>query len=664
MRRLLYIVIGCLLTSEAPGQRPRGEMPSMLLDTVVVTARRAGGDDVNVGARVSRIGEAVLAGNQTKSLSELLSDNSTVYIKSLGQGAYSTSSFRGTTPSQTQVNWNGININPILSTSFDFSKVPVFFTDDVTLYHGGTYFKNGTGAIGGSINLANAPSWLDSTMLRAFVEYGSYQTMTGAASVRFLSERALYQTRVYFQQSDNDYRYLNKWLSKDPFYENRKEAAYQQSGVMQEAYFKTKGGGLVSNNLWLMYGNRRLPQPIIVNVTSHEKQQDTGLKYFLGYDFSRGRQDFSVKGAYQLDVLDYEKWSDNGYSNTGSMNWAHSLTFKGEYRYRRSPRWEFGGSLSYTHDFARVRTDTTSSVGSGAKGKYDFRVDRDVLALQANALWHPTGKLTLNAQVMGEVNDGRFAPTFSFGGALPLVGRVLSAKANVSYNYRFPSLNDLYWYPVGNPDLKPEKGYSCDATLSYTPRVGPLYIRVEASYYVMHVDDLIMWLMAYGDEDSGRGAGYLLRPVNKHNVLSHGLEWTTELTLVLDRFRARLAVNYSYSPSYSRRSEFEGDWTFRSQLPYVPIHKANGRLGIEYRNAYLTYQVYYSGIRYTNDDQTYFTNAYTVHDLEVGYHWKVGRRCRLTPKIRVSTLFNAYYESTEYYPMPLRNVLGSIVFSF
>ena len=42
--------------------------------------------------------------------------------------------------------------------------------------------KNGTGALGGSINIMNLPRWNDSTFIRAFAQIGSYDTYTGAAS--------------------------------------------------------------------------------------------------------------------------------------------------------------------------------------------------------------------------------------------------------------------------------------------------------------------------------------------------------------------------------------------------------------------------------------------------------------------------------------------------
>ena len=91
------------------------------LDTVqVIRQRIQHANEANAGARVTHISPAILQANKTRSLAELLTDHTSIYIKSLGTGALSTASFRGTSASQTRVNWNGINITPPLSGTFEF----------------------------------------------------------------------------------------------------------------------------------------------------------------------------------------------------------------------------------------------------------------------------------------------------------------------------------------------------------------------------------------------------------------------------------------------------------------------------------------------------------------------------------------------------------------
>ncbi|MEN6617928.1 MAG: TonB-dependent receptor plug domain-containing protein [Rikenellaceae bacterium] len=645
MRKFILIFIILISYSFGLAQNT-DKIKETKLDSVVVKERRTNKlDEVTIGTRVSSISSTVLQGNQTKSLSELLSDNTMVYIKSLGQGALSTSSFRGTSSGHTQVNWNGININPAMSGSFDFSQIPVFFADNVTLYHGGGHLKNGTGGLGGSININNKADWNDSTRLRAFTEVGSYGTYTAASSLKFMTKNALYRTRLYYQQSENDYRYLNNVFRKEDFYEYRKEAKYKIAGILQESYFKISGNSGISSNLWLQYGDRRLPQPIIVNITQHEKQKDASIKYLLDYNYIKGDHDFSLKGAYLLNILDYDKWFDNDYfPHEGSYNRSQSIQLIGNYLYQQSQEFNINGTLRYSHDFIN------------APNYSKRRISRNILSMQTGVLWNAASWLTVNGHMMLEVNDKRYAPTFSAGFSSPIINRILVAKANISYNYKFPSMNDLYWQPGGNPDLSPEKGFSYDATLTYNSVIRDHFIlKSEVTCYLMNIDNWIMWLPTMN---------WYWEPRNVQNVLSYGLEVLAECNFVFDNLKAKVGINYSYSPSINREENFDGDNTYLKQLPYIPLHKANARFSLDYKNFHFSYQVCYTGKRYTSADESYSTVAYTIHDTGVSYDFFINHRYKATPKLSVNNLFDAYYESTQYYPMPLRNISGSIIFTF
>ena len=185
-----------------------------VIDTVQVVSQRVRhANEANAGAKVSRIDPEIMRANKTRSLAELLTDYTAIYIKSLGMGALSTASFRGASPSQTRVNWNGINITPPMSGTFDFSQIPVFFTDNVNLYYGSSHVKNGTGAIGGSVNLFTDPDWNAGVSGKALGEYGSYGTYTTGAQVNAGGVKSSFKTRLYYQHSDNNYTYLNKILT-------------------------------------------------------------------------------------------------------------------------------------------------------------------------------------------------------------------------------------------------------------------------------------------------------------------------------------------------------------------------------------------------------------------------------------------------------------------
>ena len=224
---------------QAEAQRRDSVAMHGTLDTVQVVSRRIQhANEANAGAKVSRIDPEIMQANKTRSLAELLTDYTAIYIKSLGMGALSTASFRGASPSQTRVNWNGINITPPMSGTFDFSQIPVFFTDNINLYYGSSHVKNGTGAIGGSVNLFTDPDWRKGASGKVLGEYGSYGTYTTGAQVNTGGEKSSFKTRLYYQHSDNNYTYLNKILTNVPFREKRQDADYTQWAAMQEGYFR------------------------------------------------------------------------------------------------------------------------------------------------------------------------------------------------------------------------------------------------------------------------------------------------------------------------------------------------------------------------------------------------------------------------------------------
>ena len=189
------------------------------LDTVqVIRQRIQHANEANAGARVTHISPAILQANKTRSLAELLTDHTSIYIKSLGTGALSTASFRGTSASQTRVNWNGINITPPLSGTLAMviGLLPMMFAHGVGANGNSTL---GTGAIGGSVNLFTDTDWNRGVNGRVLAEYGSYNTYTVGGQANISGNKSASKTRLYYQHSDNDYTYLNKVLTNIPFRE-------------------------------------------------------------------------------------------------------------------------------------------------------------------------------------------------------------------------------------------------------------------------------------------------------------------------------------------------------------------------------------------------------------------------------------------------------------
>ena len=89
-----------------------------------------------IGVQKTRLDSVALKENIALSMADVLTFNSSVFVKSYGRATLSTVSFRGTSPSHTQVTWNGMQINSPMMGMTDFSTIPSFFIDKAELMHG------------------------------------------------------------------------------------------------------------------------------------------------------------------------------------------------------------------------------------------------------------------------------------------------------------------------------------------------------------------------------------------------------------------------------------------------------------------------------------------------------------------------------------------------
>lgn len=610
------------------------------LEEVTVTAQKIKSDEA-IGAKVTQIEGSDITRNLTKSLSELLSESSSLYIKSMGQGAMATASFRGTSSSHTQVLWNGISINSPQMGSFDFSQVPIYFIDQASLTHGTAAQQDGSGALGGSVNFSNSFSTDTPFSTTVLGEVASNETYTGAATLRASKNKLGFSTRGFYQQSENNYRYLNKVYGNKPFYERRKNANYKQAGVMQELYYTTQKGDQLKAIAWWQFDNRALPQSTIVHATASEQSRTANTRVLLNYDMTRSLHALSFTSAFLRGNMKYDRSMGQMHDET-KKNTNNSVIGKIAYIYNGWKKIDFRSFLTYRHD--NVYSENYAA----------HKKSRNTTSLKAFATIKATQKLHFDAQATTELTDNKPSAIYNISGRYRILNEYLTVKASNGYNHRTPTLNDLYWNPGGNPSLKPETGFSSDLGLMSNPTWGATSLLLEATYYHMDINNWIMWIP--------KGNGAIWEPVNFDKVRSQGLEINGQIRTIIGKTQHLIGFNYGFASSTNNSQR--DDNTQGKQLPYIPRNKWNASYRFSYKDKiWASYIASYTDKRYTSADESYQTNAYTIHNAEIGYNLQLHKKQRLSFSLRVDNLFNAYYESTQYYPMPLRMFWGRIVFS-
>ncbi|MGL5228885.1 MAG: TonB-dependent receptor plug domain-containing protein [Bacteroidales bacterium] len=591
-----------------------------------------------VGARLTKIENAALKSNQTRSLSELLTEASSLQVKSMGQGALSTVSIRGASSSHTQVLWNGISLNSPQLGNFDFSQIPVYFIDNVNLYHGGGAQGSGSGAIGGSVNLANSSNPVDNPVVSLLSEFASNSTYSEALTFRASKNKFTFSTRAFYQQSKNNFKFWDRVTAKDPKYDRRKNADYKQAGVMQEVYYRNTYGDLFSGIAWWHFDDRSLPQMLTVaGGTPKEKIRTNNFRTMLSYDANRDFHHLKGTLAFLSGDSRYTKIFGD---TTRTDNANNSVIARADYNFSGWAKFPVSASLMY-------RFDKVSSNNYDEKYK-----TRNAVSLQLMTTYRLTRKLHFDLKTTGEMIDNNVYGLYNLTGRYRVLNEYLTLKASSNYNYRVPSLNDLYWNPGGNPDLKPEKGFSSDFTLLSEPSFGNFDLRLEATYFLMNINNWIMWIP--------KGNGAIWEPVNFNKVRSQGAEVNAMLNFHCRKSRHSLTGNYSFTSSVDNSGRDDG--AIGVQIPYIPRNRWNAGYRYNYSDKlWANYLIQFTDIRNTSADASYQTPAYTTHNAEVGYNLSYRKKVKMSFSLKVDNIFNAYYESTQYYPMPLRMFWGRVV---
>lgn len=128
MKHLLTIVL-CLTTLTGLAQEEKIKKsewwngnPSYAVPIreVNVTARRPMKE---IGIQKTQLDTTILHENIALSMADILTFNTSIFVKQYGRATLSTVAFRGTSPSHTQVTWNGMRINSPMLGMTDFSMI-------------------------------------------------------------------------------------------------------------------------------------------------------------------------------------------------------------------------------------------------------------------------------------------------------------------------------------------------------------------------------------------------------------------------------------------------------------------------------------------------------------------------------------------------------------
>ena len=646
MKQLIAIIFAGFIGLLAHNPLYAQTQDTLLLEQVEVTASAP---KVRTERLQQTIDLEIIAANQTQTLAELLQQNSQVFIKDYGPGSLATASFRGTTASHTQVLWNGVAINSPNHGQVDFNRLPVFFVDEAQLAYGARAASQ-QGGFGGIVAINNKSNFNEGFKLTAKQAIGSFNSFGSYLDVSWSNAKIDLRTRVFRASSINDFEYLNT-APIEPRKMKQQDADFLDRGFLQEFHGQI-GGGILSFTSWNQWNDRNLPA-IMTNIerggNPEERQDDRFHRNILKYKYYLNKASLEIKTAFFNEQQHYFLRTT---SNSGDFATVSLIDSRNEINY-----WQ--NSISYEQAIGK-RWQLISKVDISKQfafsTNYENEKYRNQLSVQLEAVYKSKNGNSLQFGAHQDDVDGKrmiFSPYVIYTGLLEFVDG-LKFTTGVSRNFRLPGLNDLYWYPGGNPNLKAEEASQVDFSLQYEKRWSKTSIAVNTGLYASDINDWIQW----------RPTAYRYWiPENISHVFARGAEVSLVGKLSSKRFSHQLHFNYAYTRTTDESRVAQLENSQGRQLIYIPVHHANMMYSLAVKSWKFHYSVVFTGARNASLNKEEFYGfqlpAYTLHHLAVTKNWNA-----FAVEIRINNLLDKDYQAIKWRAMPGRNFAIAVSYQF
>jgi len=576
----------------------------------------------------------------SKNLNDLLKEQTGIYIKSYGNGQLTSLSYRGTGAAQNDLLWNGIKLNSPSLGQVDVSLFNLGLADELRLNT-----NSETGNVGASVNIVNQGEIDSAIRIEAHVTYGSFNTISTIAKAKFGNGKVTGTSRISYFHSDNDYTFNNTSKPGHPEWKltNGKVSMLH---FLQQFGVRVNPHNALYFNAWISDAQRQIP-PIMSKDASRESQGDYSLRGMLAWkgNFKKVNTDFT--SAILHDVIRYENPGINLDAKSVMQAVRNNFNFSFD-----SLKW-FSLKLEAGYDFERAVVPNYSIVRQ-----------RHIVRLSATINYEPVNEILVQLKLRQHINYktlSPFSPALFVRYKKAFCKHTLQFYLNASRNFRFATLNDLYWnvdMPIagvepdhGNPNLRTEKSWDGEIQAYYAYQ----YIfSFKASGFCKYITDLIQW-QSYGSH---------WEPNNVKRVLSRGLEVSVQANVFSrSNFSLLAYTNYTYTRATSLDAVSVFDLSKGKQLIYVPLHLLKAGFKVQWKQLYLRPVFTYTSDVFITTDNSQGLPGYYLLDLELGKDFTVKEDYEIGLAFRVNNATGARYQNVAQRPMPGRNFEGTIRFN-
>jgi len=602
-------------------------------DTTYLKEVRVYGIPVTTYATGSKV-EQIKSGEEVLTASDKLIKETSFYFKTYGNNQLSTIALRGTTASQTAVLWNGININSPTLGQTDFSLIPLFLFDEVSIRYGSASSLYGSDAIGGSILIGQQVPLFKKNFSGAFYQQvGSFGKFGTGIKATYGNERWQLRTKLFRSVIDNDFPFDSPAVG---YSKKQDHASVDNYGVDQQVHLKISESQRISAEGMFTYNLRDI-QPAVTNDNANETLLDRHVRLSLNYHNDSRIGIVSVTTGYVFSDQDY---TDDVVSNVQSTQFTSLIGIDKGFGNRSNLRYGFGYSY-----YSASSENFASKV---SENRYDAFVSyRHAL----RPFW------LVNVNLRQSFYADQYAPFTPSIGMEFLINREdnnkFNVRAQIARGYRIPTLNDRYWVPGGNPDVSPEDAVHIETGINWSRKAELVSVTLDGTIYKSWVNDMIVWVPEAN----------VWSPSNLQNVDLYGAELNAKTIFSKGKYQLKGELVYSFTRSINQTDE---DPLFDNrQLAYVPLHSGRLFASLMVNNWSFDARLNLTSIRYTtlDNEESQALDPYALFDTSITKQfllWKMNFLLRAESL----NVFDVYYENLKNHAMPGRHYSLSVLLNF
>ncbi len=500
--------------------------------------------------------------------------------------------------------------------------------DHLELNYGGNTAKWGSGAIGGVVNINNEKSLHNGLQIHAHSQMGSFGRWTQQAQIDIGNKRLTTSTKYFHQQAKNNFPIRTATGSR-----RQSHAHIRQDGLLNELYWNPRPMHKLSLHTWLQRTHKEIP-PTTVQNRSEAKQSDQTLRTVLNWNNTRNQSIVLGRLGYTVESIDFI----DPLAGVDSKSQFQTIFGEGEWQLYPTKRTTLQAGI------------TTTWMWAQSDGYYSTESQSRVATFLS--FQHQIHTWILQLTARQERVDGNFVPLVTHLGVSGNIHTNLLLSAKISKNYRLPTLNNLYWTPGGNPDLKPEEGWSQEMTIKISDPPGHFPLSYSITAFNRNIRNWILWALQDGQS--------FWSAFNLARVWSRGLEQRITFQQNISTIQTHISGGYDLVWSTNEKAIELPKIEAGEQLIYVPRHQAFGKFELKYNRWTTTYFHTYTGkVNSINLDPL---SDYHLATFSIQYYIPhLHGSCQVS--LRIDNVWNTQYRVIEYRAMPGRNFLFGVSLS-